>query len=135
MAGIAYAQTAADVAGSFVQKFNDAILFPLIVLLSAIALVVFLFGAFEYVMGADNEQKRAQGQQHLLWGIIGFVVMVSAMAILQVARGTVPGTIDPANPVFQDPYGGVMDAPDCEPYCAGPPGPPLNDRDPGGPDN
>lgn len=85
---IAHAQEAAEVAQSFMDRINDAILFPLITLLLAIALLVFLFGAFQYVLGANNPTTRTEGSRHLLWGIIGMVVMVSAWAILSIAAGT-----------------------------------------------
>lgn len=85
---VAYAQEAADVAQSFMDRINEVILFPLITLLLAIALVVFLFGAFQYVLGANNPTARAEGSKHILWGIIGMVVMVSAWTILYIAAGT-----------------------------------------------
>lgn len=84
---IAYA-SAATVAQGFVAKVNNIILFPLITLLMTVALVVFLWGCFEYVMGAANEAKREQGKNHILWGIIGMLVMLSAQAILSIAAGT-----------------------------------------------
>ncbi len=88
---IAYA--AADTPGvaeaqRLVGKINDAILFPLIALMMAIAFIVFLYGAFEYVKNANNETARETGRNHLLYGVIGMLVMLSAMAILQMAAGT-----------------------------------------------
>lgn len=84
---IAHAQ-AADVARSFLDRINEVILFPLITLLLAIALLVFLYGAFEYVMGAGNEEARNTGRRHLLFGIIGMLVMISAYTILFIAANT-----------------------------------------------
>ena len=54
-----------------------------------VALLVFLYGCFEFIRSADNDGARTTGKKHILWGIIGFVVMVSAYAILQVAAGTI----------------------------------------------
>lgn len=85
---VAYAQSAGEVAQSFMDRINDVILFPLITLLLAIALVVFLYGAFQYVLGANNPQAREEGRRHLLWGIIGMLVMVSAFSILWIAANT-----------------------------------------------
>ena len=85
----AYAATQAQVvAQGFLSRINEAILFPLITLMMAIALLVFLYGAFEYVRGADNESSREEGSQHLLYGIIGMLVMLSALALLTIAAGT-----------------------------------------------
>lgn len=84
---IAHAQ-AVEVAQSFVDRLNQAILFPLITLLMAIALAVFLFGAFKFIAGANNETARAEGKKHLLFGIIGMLVMLSAYTILYIAANT-----------------------------------------------
>lgn len=85
---VVYAQGAESVAQSLVDRINEVILFPLITLMLAIALLVFLYGAFEYVLSAGNDQVRTKGKQHLLWGIIGMAVMVSAYGILTIAAST-----------------------------------------------
>lgn len=85
----AYAATQAQVvAQGFLSRINDAILFPLITLMMAVALLVFLYGAFEYVRGADSDESRAQGSRHLMYGIIGMLVMLSALALLTIAAAT-----------------------------------------------
>lgn len=85
---IAYA-AAADVARGFLAKLNDVIIYPLITLMMAVALVIFLYGCFEFIVNAGNDSARAKGKQHILWGVIGMVIMVSAYAILSIAVGTV----------------------------------------------
>jgi uncharacterized membrane protein YidH (DUF202 family) len=87
---IVLAQTGngAALAKSFVGKINDAILFPLISLMMGVAMLVFLYGAFEYIMNADNDAAREKGRSHLLWGIVGLLVMVCAIAILSIAANT-----------------------------------------------
>ena len=84
---IAYA-AAADVARNFLMKLNDAILYPLISLMMAVALLVFLWGCFEFIMAAGDPGARTTGKKHILWGIVGMVVMVSAYGILTIAVGT-----------------------------------------------
>lgn len=85
---IAYANGHVVAAKSLVAKIQNIILTPLIELMLAVALLMFLWGMYEYVMGADNETTRAKGQKHMLFGIIGLVVMLSALAILKIAAGT-----------------------------------------------
>jgi len=80
-------QAAAE-AASFVAKFNEIILFPLIALLSAVAFLVFLWGCAQYFINATNDQARQQGVKHITYGIIGLVVMLSAFAILSIAAST-----------------------------------------------
>lgn len=88
---IAHAQEAKVVAQGFVDKLNEVILFPLITLLLTAALVVFLYGCFEFIVGAADEAARSKGKQHILWGIVGMLVMLSAYSILAIAAGTFPG--------------------------------------------
>jgi uncharacterized membrane protein len=85
---LAAAATGTAAASAFVVKFNDIILFPLIALLSAVALLVFLYGSAEYVLGAANDQAREQGKKHITFGLIGLVIMVAAYGILTLATGT-----------------------------------------------
>lgn len=83
-----YAQEGVELAHSFVAQLNQVILFPLITLMTVIALLYFLWGGFQYVLGANNDTARATGKKHLIWGIIGLLVMLSAYAILSIAANT-----------------------------------------------
>ena len=94
---IAHAQTGTELAHSFVARLNEVILFPFITLLTAVALLVFLWGGFQYVYGAGNETKLATGAKHLLWGVIGLLVMLSAYAILTIAANTFGIDVDQYN--------------------------------------
>ena len=75
-------QIAAQEAASFVETFNQVILFPTIALLTGVALLVFIWGCFEYFINAANPAGREKGVKHITWGIIGLVIMVSAYSIL-----------------------------------------------------
>jgi len=87
---IAYAASSPGtaVATEFVAKFNEVILFPIITLLIAVALLVFVYGSFQYIANAANPAARADGQKHIIWGIVGLFVMLSAFAILSIAANT-----------------------------------------------
>ncbi|MEX0913128.1 MAG: hypothetical protein WDZ56_01205 [Candidatus Paceibacterota bacterium] len=84
---IAYA-AAADVARGFLETLNQVIIYPLITLMMTIALIVFLWGSFQLIISANAPAKREEGRKHIMWGIIGMLVMVSAYAILSIATGT-----------------------------------------------
>lgn len=90
---------ATDQAYSFVQKFNEIILFPTIALLSAVALLFFMYGCFLYIVRAGDPAARTQGVKHITWGIVGMVVMLSAYTILNLAAGTfgLQGDLEDAN--------------------------------------
>lgn len=80
--------TAGEIAGPFLMSLNNAILYPLIALLLGVALLVFLWGTFQYITHAGDETARAKGRKHMLFGITGLVIMVSALAILNIALRT-----------------------------------------------
>jgi Type IV secretion system pilin len=81
----AQAPEAAAQAADFVARFNEAILFPLITLLSGVAFLVFLYGCALYIFNASNDGARAEGKKHIMYGLIGLTVMISAYAILTMA--------------------------------------------------
>ena len=56
--------------------------------LNAFALLGFLWGLSKLILNADNEQKRAEGKQILLWGIIALFAMVSIWGLLRVLENT-----------------------------------------------
>lgn len=82
------ASEATCVAQSFLAKINDAVFFPLIVFLTALALLMFLWGAFRYLWSANAPASRETGSKHMLYGVIGLLVMTSAFAILSIAANS-----------------------------------------------
>lgn len=62
---------------------------PLVTLVSLAAFVLFVWGVVQFIAGADNDEKRKIGQQHMIWGIIGLVIMFGANAIIAVIKQTV----------------------------------------------
>lgn len=85
---LVYAQDGVSLAKQFVARINQVIVYPLILLMLGVAMLIFLYGAFEYVVNSDNESGRETGKKHLLWGVVGLMVMVSAYAILEIAANT-----------------------------------------------
>lgn len=86
---IAYASGHVEAAQSAVSRLENAFLFPIISFMFALAFLYFLWGAYEFVANADSDSARDTGKSHMLWGIVGMLVMLSAYAILKIAAGTV----------------------------------------------
>ena len=56
--------------------------------MSAVALLIFIYGCFEYVVRAADPAARTQGIKHITWGIVGLVVMLSAYTIMTIVTAT-----------------------------------------------
>ena len=56
---------------------------PAVYLLSAFALVWFLYGVFMFVLARyqSNEDGIKRGKRHMIWGLVGLVIIYSASAI------------------------------------------------------
>lgn len=70
------------------QNAVRVIVNPLITLMFILALCVFVYGVFEFIRGADNEDARKKGQSHMIWGVIGLFIMVSVFAIIRLLLNT-----------------------------------------------
>lgn len=71
-------------ADQLIKKISTEILNPVIGLMIAIAFAVFLWGIIEFIANADNEQKRADGKRHIIWGLVGLFIMVAVAGIIVV---------------------------------------------------
>ena len=61
---------------------------PLIYLLVAVAVVVFLWGVVEFLANAENPEGRENGKRHLVWGIVGLFIIFSVFGIMNLIQGT-----------------------------------------------
>ena len=75
------------VLNTFIGKVESQILVPLMTLMALAAFVVFLWGVVEYIRNADSDEARAKGQQHMLWGFVGFVLIFGSTAIISIITG------------------------------------------------
>jgi hypothetical protein len=76
------------VLNEFLVKVVTEIVNPIILLLAGAALVLFVWGVFEFIKGAGDETKRKDGHHAMLWGIIGLVIIFGAYGIINIALGT-----------------------------------------------
>ncbi len=74
-------------ASKFFIDFVNNIAVPIVF---ALAFIVFIWGVFYYfIAGAANDEKRDTGKQFMLYGIIGFFVMISVWGLVRILTGTV----------------------------------------------
>lgn len=67
-----------------ISKITALIINPLIKLMIGIAFVVFLYGIVEFIVNANNEEKRNVGKQHIIWGILGMFIMFSVFGLMHI---------------------------------------------------
>lgn len=77
-----------------IQKVNDLILTPIIVLLFALAVAYFLFGLMKFIMNQDSEEDQVAGKKHMAWGAVGLAIMVSVWGILNLINESVRGLVE-----------------------------------------
>jgi hypothetical protein len=87
------------VLNQFLGKVVVQIINPIILLLAATAFILFLWGVFEFIKGAGDETKRADGKRAIMWGIIGLVIIFGAYGIINLALGTFG--VDPIQKISQ----------------------------------
>ena len=73
---------------SFIASVNNHLLNPIIYLLFAVAMVVFLYGVVVFIANQSNESERANGKNHMLFGIIGLAIMFSVWALINIIINT-----------------------------------------------
>lgn len=74
---------------SFLSLIETQILVPIITLLALGAFVIFIWGVIEYIRNAANDEKRKEGQSHILWGLVGLVIIFGTTAIIAVIQSLV----------------------------------------------
>jgi len=73
---------------TLVNKISDFILKPLIFLMFAVATLVFIWGVQTFVGSADDAEARGKGAQQMIWGVVGMVVMIAAVALVTIIKNT-----------------------------------------------
>jgi predicted cobalt transporter CbtA len=73
---------------TIMAKIVSVIINPLILMLFSVGFVLFLWGLVVFMANAENSSERSTGIQHMIWGIAGMFVMVSAYGIIQLVLNT-----------------------------------------------
>ncbi len=77
--------TVCGIASTILYLINSV----LVPLLFAIAFIVFLYGiAKTYIFSAGEPEEVSKGHKLVLWGLIGFVVMISLWGLVNVVANT-----------------------------------------------
>ncbi|MDB5266498.1 MAG: seg [Parcubacteria group bacterium] len=72
----------------FLNKVNQFILNPLIGLLFAVALCIFIYGIVLFIKDSNDSTAREKGRRSILYGLVGMFIMFSAYGIVRVILNT-----------------------------------------------
>ena len=86
-AKIASAASPGEAFGEAVSPILENIVDPIVMLIFAIALVVFVLGVFQMVWSTDPDSRK-RGKWSIVGGVIGMFIMVSAYGLIRLILGT-----------------------------------------------
>lgn len=75
-------------ATELLNRISTYVINPIIYILFTVAFVVFIWGIVQFVGNLDNEEARSTGAKHMIWGIIGMVIMVGVTSIVDIIQNT-----------------------------------------------
>ena len=73
---------------AFLNKINQFILNPLILLAFAIAFLVFFWGIFQFIASQTTDAGRDEGKRKIFWGLFGMFIMFAAYGLIRLILGT-----------------------------------------------
>ena len=79
----------ADQFDTFLGKINESLINPAIEFGFIIALVVFLYGVFLFIARANIDAEREKGKKHIVWGLVGFLIMFGVFGIIKLLANTI----------------------------------------------
>lgn len=73
----------------FIYKINTYIINPIIMLVFAVAMLIFFYGIFEFIRAApDMGRARDDGKKKITYGLIGMFIMFSAYGFVRLVLTT-----------------------------------------------
>lgn len=72
----------------FLNKVNDLILNPLILLVFALSFVYFLYGIVKFLSTDSADKTRDESRNAILWGLVGMAIMFSVYGLIHFVLAT-----------------------------------------------
>ncbi len=82
--------------GNLMDKFVTLIIDPAILIVFAAGFFLFIWGLVEFLIAINQGGDTKEGKQHMIWGIVGMLIMVSVYGIIALLDNTFG--LDIANP-------------------------------------
>ena len=71
----------------FLTRVFDNVITPIVTVLFFLATALMLFGLVEYLAKSSEAEGRTEGRRHMFWGVMGLVIMFSAVALVNIICG------------------------------------------------
>lgn len=76
----------------FANCLTSVIINPILLLMFAGGLLVFVWGVVEFLAGQNGVgEGAANGKRHMFWGVVGMFIMVAAYAIIHIIYNSLGG--------------------------------------------
>ena len=89
----------ADNIDQLISTLTDMIV-SIIPVVLVLAILFFFWGLAKFILHADDETKRAEGKQIMIWGIIALFVIITIGGITALLQSTFVEPIDPFGPTL-----------------------------------
>jgi len=83
------AATTADAFGKAITPILIHIINPIVMFMFALAVVVFVYGIIEMLSKGADAEAHSKGKNHMVGGVVGMFIMVSAWGIINIIANTV----------------------------------------------
>jgi hypothetical protein len=76
-------------AQSIIDNITQIIIQPIVYLLFSIGLLLFMWGLVEFIANPTNASIKEKGKQHMIFGILGLLIMFSVWGIVGLVTSTI----------------------------------------------
>ena len=70
------------------QRVVTYIINPALLVIFALGFLLFVYGLVEFLWKLNEGGDNSEGKQHMVWGIVGMLIMVSVYGILDIIDNT-----------------------------------------------
>ncbi len=72
-----------------IERVEKDIINPSLKVLIPVAIVVFMWGVLQFIMNAEDTEAHEKGKRHLVWSLVGFVIMILVFGIINLIKKSI----------------------------------------------
>jgi len=74
---------------SLINTINKVVVNPIIYFLFTLGTILFLYGIVRFFLNPANEDVKKESKNHMLWGLVGMLIMISVFGIMNLIVNTI----------------------------------------------